>query len=63
MDTILWAVQYLDPLSAQLLQPSFTHLIAGLTILVDFPLKTIQELSIVNRRGKWGIVERKFVMM
>lgn len=30
---ILWAVQYLDPLSAQLVQPSFTHLIAGLGML------------------------------
>lgn len=34
VDDILCAVQYLDPLSAQLVQSSFTHLIAGLGIVL-----------------------------
>lgn len=55
MDTILWAVQYLDPLSDQLVQPSFTHLIAGLGILADLKPKTIQEISILNRYSKWDL--------
>jgi hypothetical protein len=46
-------VQYLDPLSAQLVQPSFTHLMAGLGIFIasteNDPRKPTDD-----QHNKWG---------
>lgn len=39
--SLLWAVQNFDPLSAHVLQPCFTHLMAGLGIFMIAPLNYI----------------------